>query len=63
MCAYTEVQLELTQHAKTAQEFSQSFERGLPIGDMQQRRLPPNEGKVSGTTVRFLFDKSVFTPG
>jgi DNA gyrase/topoisomerase IV subunit B len=45
------------------QEFRQSFERGLPISDMQQQKLLVREGESSGTTVRFLYDKSIFTPG
>jgi hypothetical protein len=45
------------------QEFRQSFERGLPISDMQQQPQPAGDGKASGTTVRFLYDKTIFTPG
>jgi DNA gyrase/topoisomerase IV subunit B len=53
----------LTRSDSMLQEFRQSFERGLPISDMQQQPQPAGDGKASGTTVRFLYDKSIFTPG
>ena len=45
------------------QVFTQSFERGVPVGTLQERKRPAGDSKKSGTTVRFLFDKDVFTPG
>lgn len=53
----------LKQMHSMPQEFKQSFERGLPISDMQQQPQSAGDGKASGTTVRFLYDKSIFTPG
>lgn len=45
------------------QVYTQSFERGVPIGSLQERPRPAGDAKESGTTVRFLFDKDIFTPG
>lgn len=56
--------LRVSDHVALAlQEFTQTFERGVPSGPMQQRKPASGSRKKSGTTVRFLYDKGIFTPG
>ena len=52
-----------TQVHRDGNIFTQSFERGVPTSELRKMKRPAGDKKKSGTTVRFLFDKDIFTQG
>ena len=48
---------------RQGKEFEQSYQQGKPITELTQTPLPKKAAKQTGTQIRFLYDKKVFSKG
>lgn len=48
---------------RQGKEYRQSYRRGRPQGDVAEAKLPRKEAGATGTQVRFLYDRAVFSKG
>ena len=48
---------------RQGKEFEQSYGQGQPLTELSQTALPRKDAKRTGTQIRFLYDKKVFTEG
>ncbi|BDA44158.1 DNA gyrase subunit B, chloroplastic/mitochondrial [Coccomyxa sp. Obi] len=48
---------------RQGKEYQQSYRQGRPVTELLESRLPSKNAKKSGTQVKFLYDKGVFTRG
>ena len=48
---------------RQGKEFEQSYEQGKPITELSETPLPRKLAKQTGTQIRFLYDKKVFSKG
>ena len=48
---------------RNGMRFRQSFERGVPIEELQQEQLGLEESERRGTQVQFLYDRGIFSKG
>jgi len=56
----------LTSHTgcrRQGKEFEQSYQQGKPVTKLSQTALPKKAAKQTGTQIRFLYDKKVFSKG
>lgn len=48
---------------RQGKEYRQSYRRGRPQGEVAEAKLPRKEAGATGTQVRFLYDRAVFSKG
>ena len=48
---------------RQGKEFEQSYQQGKPTTELTETPLPRKAAKQTGTQIRFLYDKQVFSTG
>lgn len=48
---------------RQGKEYQQTYRQGQPVTELLESKLPSKIAKKSGTQVKFLYDKGVFTKG
>ena len=48
---------------RQGKEFEQSYQQGKPMTELTHTPLPKKAAKQTGTRIRFLYDKKVFSKG